>query len=147
MISLRHNFHCNNYPECITSAPRNLDRRIEDNTQKLATVYLPYVKGLAERIQMICSPYDIRKIFTSGPTLQRYHFRVKPSMEFNMIKNFVYFIPYSCGKICKGETGCPLKVWTEEHRKAVVWDEIEKSDMAEHIWKGKGSHLPLWDEV
>ena len=32
MISLRHNLHCNNYPECITLAPRNLDRRIEDNT-------------------------------------------------------------------------------------------------------------------
>ena len=50
MISLRHNLHCNNYPECITSAPRNLNRRIEDNTRKLTTVCLPYVKGLAERI-------------------------------------------------------------------------------------------------
>ena len=41
MISLRHNLHCNNYPECITSAPRNLDWRIEDNTRKLTTVCLP----------------------------------------------------------------------------------------------------------
>ena len=32
MISLIHNLHCNNYSVCITSAPRNLDRRIEDNT-------------------------------------------------------------------------------------------------------------------
>ena len=32
MISLRYNLHRNNYPECITLAPRNLDRRIEDNT-------------------------------------------------------------------------------------------------------------------
>ena len=43
-ISPRHNLHRNNYPERITSAPRNLDRRIEDNSQKLTTVYLPYVK-------------------------------------------------------------------------------------------------------
>ena len=35
MISLRYNFHRNNYPERISSAPRNLDRRIEDNTRKL----------------------------------------------------------------------------------------------------------------
>ena len=48
MISLRHNLHCNNYPKRITSAPRNLDRRIEDNTRKLTTVCLVYVKGLAE---------------------------------------------------------------------------------------------------
>ena len=48
MISLRHNLHRNNYPERITSAPRNLDRRIEDNTRKLATVCLPCVKGQSQ---------------------------------------------------------------------------------------------------
>ena len=74
----------NNYPGHITSAPRNRDRRIEDNTRKLTAVCLPYVKGLAERIQKICSPYDIRTVFTSGSTLRRYLFRVKPLTEFNM---------------------------------------------------------------
>ena len=98
MISLRHNLRRNNYPESITSAPRNLDRRREDNTRKLTTVCLPYVKGLAERIQKICSPYDIRTVFTSGSTLRKYLFRVKPPTEFNMTKNCVYSIPCSCGK-------------------------------------------------
>ena len=37
MISFRHNLHLNNYTECITSAPRKLDRRMEDNTRKLTT--------------------------------------------------------------------------------------------------------------
>ena len=64
-----------------------------------------------------------------------------------MIKNFVYPIPCSSGKIYKGETGRPLKLRLEEHWKAVVWGEIEKSGMANHIWKEKGNHLPLWDEV
>ena len=68
-------------------------------------------------------------------------------MEFYMIKNCVYSIPCSCGKIYKGETGCPLKVRLEEHWKAVVQGEIEKSGMVDHIWKKKGNHLPLWDEV
>ena len=147
MISLSHNLHRNNYPESITLAPRNLDRRIEDNTRKLTTVCLPYVKGLDERIQKICSPYDIRTVFTSGSTLRRYLFRVKPPTEFNWIKNSVYSISCSCGKIYKGETGRPLKVRREEHRNAVVRDEIEKSGMADHIWKEKGNHLPLWDKV
>ena len=40
----------NNNPERITSAPRNLDRKIKDSTRKLTTVCLPYVKGLAETI-------------------------------------------------------------------------------------------------
>ena len=102
IISLRHNLHHNNYPECTTLAPRNLDRRIEDNNRKFTTVCPPYVKGLAERIQKICCPYDIRTVFTSGLTLWRYLFRVKPLIEFNNIKNCVYSIPCSCGKIYKG---------------------------------------------
>ena len=140
MISLSHNLLCDNYPECITSAPRNLDRRIEENTRKLTAVCLPYVKELAERIQNICSPYDIRTVFTSGSTLRRYLFSFKPPMEFNMIKNCVYSIPCSFGKIYKSETGHQLKVRLEEHRKAVVQGEIEKSGMA----KGKPSGLMGW---
>ena len=64
-----------------------------------------------------------------------------------MTKNCVYSIPCTCGKIFKGETGRPLKVRLEEHRKAVVRGEIEKSGMTEYIWKDKGNHLPLWDKV
>ena len=64
-----------------------------------------------------------------------------------MIKNCVYSIPCSCGKVYKGETGRPLKVRLEKHRKAVVRGEIEKSDMVDHRWKEKGKHLPLWDKV
>ena len=132
MISLRHNLHRNNYPEHITSAPRNLDRRIEDNTRKFTTACLPYVKGLTERIQKICRCEYCPDVI-SGSTLQRYLFWVKPPTEFNMIKNCVYSIPCSCGKIYKGETGHSLKVRLEEHQKVVVRGEIES--MVDHIWK------------
>ena len=64
-----------------------------------------------------------------------------------MTKNCVYFIPCSCGKVYKGETCCPLNVRLEEHQKAVVQGEIEKLHMIYHIWKEKGNHLPLWDDV
>ena len=64
-----------------------------------------------------------------------------------MIKNCVYSIFCSCSKIYKGETGYPIKVRLEEHRKAEGRGEIEKSGMVDHIWKERGNHLPLWDEV
>ena len=99
MISLGHNLHRNNYPVRNTPAPRNLDRRIKNNTPKLTTVCLSYVKGQTERIQKICSQYDIMTAFTSGSTLWRYLFRFKPPTDFNMIKNCVYSIPSSCDKI------------------------------------------------
>ena len=63
---------------------------------------------------------------------------VKPPMEFNMIKNCVYSIPCCWGKIYKGETSRPLKVRLEEHWEAAVQGEIQKSGMADHIWKEKG---------
>ena len=64
-----------------------------------------------------------------------------------MTKNCVYSIPCSCGKIYKDETGRQLKVRPEEHWNAVVRGEIEKSGMADHIWKEKGNYLPLWDKL
>ena len=97
------------------------------------------VKGLAKRIQKICSPSDIRTIFTSGLTLQRYLFHGKLPTEFNRTKN-------CCGKVYKGKT-CHLLKARLEHQKAVVWGEIEKLSMVNHKWKEKENHLPLWDEV
>ena len=56
----------------------------------------------------------------------------------------MYSITCSYGKVYKGETCHPLIVRLDEHQKAGV---IEKSGMADHIWKKMGNHLPLWDEV
>ena len=40
-----------------------------------------------------------------------------------------------------------LKIRLEEYQKAVIYGEIEKSGMADHILKEKGNYLPLWDKV
>ena len=133
--------------ESITSAAINLDHKTEEDTRKLTTVCLPYVRGLAEKIQKICNPYDIRMTFRSESTLRRHQVRVKPPAEYHMTKNCVYSLPCSCGKTYKGETCRPLKVRLEEHYKAGVRGEIEQSGMADHIWREKGNHLPLWEEV
>ena len=124
----------NNYPESITSATINQDHKTEEDTRKLTTVCLPYVRG-----------FDIRTTFRSESTLRRHLLRVKPPAEY--YKNCVYSIPCSCGKVYKGETCRPLKIRLEEHCKAVIRGEIEKSGMADHIWRKKGNHLPLWEEV
>ena len=39
------------------------------------------------------------------------------------------------------------KITLEKLWKATLQGKIEKSGMADHIWKEKGNHLPLWDEV
>ena len=55
----------------------------------------------------------------------------------------MYFIPCKYCKVYKGKIYYSLKVRLEEHQKAVCQGEIEKSGMADHTWKEKGSHLPL----
>ena len=61
-------------------------------------------------------------------------------------KNCIYNIPCSCGKSYTGETGRPLSVRLEEHRKATIRGEVEKSGMTEHAWSN-GDHRPAWDET
>ena len=58
-----------------------------------------------------------------------------------------YSLPCSCSKVYKGDKCRPLKIRLEEHRKAVVRGEIEKSGMANHIWKEKENPLLWWDIV
>ena len=43
----------------------------------------------------------------------------------------------------KGETGCPVR--PQGLQKAVTSGEVEKSDLADHIWRYKGDHCLLWD--
>ena len=40
-----------------------------------------------------------------------------------------------------------VNVRLEEHQKAILRGEIKKSGIADYIWKEKGNHLSLWDEV
>ena len=94
----------------------------------LSGVSRTYVKGLAEKIQKYVVHITSGQYSQVAPLLRWYLFRVKP-------------------RVYKGEICHPLKVRQEEHRKAVIWGEIEKSGMMDHIWKEKESHLPFWDEV
>ena len=64
-----------------------------------------------------------------------------------MTKDCVYAIPCSCGRKYKGETGHLRKVRLQEHQKAVTRGEVEKSGIADHIWREKGDHCPPWDHV
>ena len=146
MKSSRDNLHRNSYSQSITLAPRNMDRRTENNTQKLITICLPNIKGLAEKIHKKCTPYDIRTIFRSGTILQKYLFQVKHPTEF-MTKNCMYSIPCSCGKVYKGEICHPLKVRLEEHQKPLCQVRLKSWVWLTIYGKKKGgNHLSLWDK-
>ena len=121
--------------------------RIEDETRKLITIYLPYVKGLAERpkgyvVHMTSGQYSpeaqVSGVIPSVPI----HQQNLTWPRTVCIPSLVVVVKY----IYRWDM-LPLKIRLEEHRKAVVRGEIEKSGMADYIWNEKGNHLPLWDEI
>ena len=114
----------------------------ENDMWKLTTICLPYVKSLSEKIRKICSPYDIKTIFTSSTTLRKYLCQVKPLTEY-MTKNCIHSIPCSCSKVYKGETCRPLKVRLEEHWKVICQEEIEKLGYGWPYIEGKGKTSAL----
>ena len=52
--------------------------------------------------------------------------KIQHEQELVVVYKFVY-------KVYKGKTCHPLNVRLEEHWKVVVWGEIEKSGIADHI--------------
>ena len=147
MISLRHNLYRNNYPEPLISAPRNRDWRIEDITRKFTTVCVPYVKGLSEGskryvLHMTSGQYS-QVVQLSGDISS------VSSHQLNSTWPGTVFTPSpaSVVKYTKVRQVAHKKARQKEHRKTIVRGEIEKSGIADHIWKEKGIHLPLWNEV
>ena len=70
MTRLKNTLRRNNYPDSILST-RKMNRVSEESeTQKPPTVCLPYIRGVSERIQKICAPYNIGlavRVFANGP--------------------------------------------------------------------------------
>ena len=146
MKHLTDTFRRNGYPTGF------ITNRAKDNSQQqprekpTATVSLPYTRGLSEKLRRICGRYNIRTVFRSTTTLRKSLTHVRPPTPKEQTKNCIYDIPCSCGRSYKGETGRPLSVRLEEHRKATIRGETLKSGVAEHAWS-EGDHRPAWHET
>ena len=137
MICLRHNLHRNNYPERITSVPRNLDRRMEDNTRKLTTVCLTTSWKNPKDMQSIWHKDSIHKWFNS-PEVSL------PGQVTNGIQHVQELSLLHSLQLWKNIhrwDRSATKIKAKEHRKAIR-GEIEKSVMADDIWKEKKITCP-----
>ena len=138
---LKDNRHLNNYPESITSTPRNLDRTTENNSQKLTKVFLPYVKEKKRFkryvVYMIYGQYSwVERLFENITS-------VKPPTVYNMNKNYMYSIQWSCVKVYKGKTCCPRGTSKSSWSK---WGWIVGYGWLYMERKGKQSALMRWSQ-
>ena len=105
--------------------------------------YLPYVKGLSEKIQRICHKLQLRTIFKLSNTLRKQLVHVKAPIATEKRKGVVYEV--SCKDyeyVYIGETKRILKKRLPEHKAAVKKGD-EKYGITIHVWKK--DHDMDWD--
>ena len=105
---------------------------------------LPYVKGLSEKIRLVCRPLNIKTAFRSSSTLRSLLTHVKAPTPPEEQKCVVYRVPCECGSVYVGETGRQMKTRIEEHKRAVMKADPNNA-IAEHVWST--GHKIQWDET
>lgn len=111
---------------------------------KPATLYLPYIKGVSEKIEKQVRPLNIRTVFRTSTTLGRHLTTVKSKIARDSIKGVVYQIPCKCGHVYIGETGRNLKLRLTEHKRAVK-NKDPNNGLAVHV--SITNHTILWQNA
>ena len=114
----------------------------EDGDQRL--LVLPYIKGLSEKIRLVCRPLNIKTAFRSSSTLRNLLTHVKAPTPPEEQKCVVYRVPCECGSVYVGETGRQMKTRIEEHKRAVMKADPNNA-IAEHVCST--GHQIQWDET
>ena len=111
---------------------------------KPATLYLPYIKGVSEKIEKQVKPLNIRTVFSTRSTLGGHLSTVKSKIARDCIKGVVYQVPCECGHVYVGETGRNLKLRLTEHKRAVK-NKDPNNGLAVHV--NITNHTILWNSA
>ena len=97
-------------------------------------LFLPYVKGVSERIEKACRQLNIQTVFKSNGTLRQALMRVKSQRPEELRRGVVYEVPCSeCNTKYISETGRSLQERLKEHKYAVKTANM-KNGIAAHAW-------------
>ena len=116
---IRNTFLKNGYPKHVIARnlqskqgqPRTTSNADEDDgSTKRPNLFLPYVQGLSERIQIACRKLNIKTVFKSSGTLRSTLTRVKTKTPELKKRRVVYEVPcQDCEASYVGETGRTLQ--------------------------------------
>ena len=109
--------------ECILRYPpaRNqLIQQEETSENRNKILFLPYVKGVSEKIEHICFPLGVKVISKSEHTLRQSLMKVKTMRPEEKRRGMIYEVPCAdCNCVYIGETGWFLEMRLKEHTYAV----------------------------
>ena len=119
----------NGYPERIFR-PKKKKNKPKETEKPRATMVIPYVKNIAEKIRRQAHKFNVRTVFSSPDTIGRRLTRVKPPRTPLDTKNCIYSLTCGCGEKYIGETRRALKCRIGEHekkkkrKKTQLWQNI-----------------------
>ncbi len=117
----------------------------EREEEKPKMLYLPYVRGVSERIARKCGRIGVRPVFKSEHTLRRTLTHVKTAIPEEKKQGVVYEVPCrDCGAVYIGETGRNLQERVKEHKYAVKRQD-DNNGIAVHAWTN--DHAVDWSEA
>ena len=119
----------------------------QDEVERIATVVVPYVKGVTGQVGRVLSSVGIRTVNKADPWLWRICQGIKDSGENDKKNGVIYEIKCGdCGENYIGETMRSLKTCLGEHRcHAKPGARYELSAVAEHAQVNK--HQIDWDSA
>ena len=132
----------NGYPEStvrrtFSSAPRSRVKDADEDTAK--PMFLPYVRGVSEKLEKVCAPLGVKTIFRPQKTLWSIVMRVKQKTPMEKKRNVVYEVPcHDCQFTNIGETRRTVKKRITEHKYAVKIGD-PKNGIAVHAQKSQHS--------
>ena len=154
LIHLTRVFESNGYPSVFvrrvldeppTWNNGSADKIEEEEESKPKVLYLPYVRGVSERIERRCRNLGVRTVFKSHNTLRQTLMNVKSRTPKECKRGAVYEIPCAdCDSVYIGETGRSLKDRIKEHKYAVSRGDM-KNGVAAHAWSSQ--HKVDWSSA
>jgi len=122
---IKNTLKSNGYPQNVFSSLERRNKKVTDQKEKeyKSMVAIPYIAGLSEAIRREGEKVGIRTVFTASDTLKKRLTHVKPKGKIKD-KEVIYRIPCECGTKYVGETGRPLQVRVNEHKRN--WEKMKR---------------------
>jgi hypothetical protein len=134
--NLRSDLQLNGYPQGFIDSIINSKGSgcLNKEEKPLGSVYIPYMKVVSGKFKHIRNRYNIGMIFKTKHTLRSSLLKTRPERDLQQSAQFIYRIPYECGRSYTGEGGGPLGVWLYEHRQNLQQGFLKKSKLAQHAY-------------
>ncbi|XP_072845561.2 calmodulin-lysine N-methyltransferase isoform X3 [Pogona vitticeps] len=120
--------------------PRKQHRTEEEKQSPTNKVFLPYIKGVTDRMGKLLEKHNLQTVFKPTTKIQQMLRSAKDRRD-PLTTAGVYRIPCSCGQVYIGTTKRSIHTRIKEHERHCRLKQPEKSAVAEHAIKQTGHEI------